>query len=319
MSEQMQSVPIQEFVGRDTIPVDVYILLGGKKYLLVGKNGQPMDRIRKYMEKGLDRIYMRISDYSYFMHLLITEAASGVSASDATDLTRVVNLQSAMESVYRELAENGLDESVINHVKMVNHVTLTLVAKNPRLTDLFARLVKTRPNIAEYSMMVSVISAMIGVAQEWTKPGTIEKLALGGFLHEVGRTKLPRELLDKPVSSMTKDELVIYQNHTEIGYQLLLQLKSVPEDVLDIVREHHERADGSGFPRGIKDLQMNPLAKVVAVATAFCDDYFSVVDGNAAEKARFALGKMLSNQHQFNRDALKALNKLFPTVREKAA
>lgn len=319
MKEQMQSVPIQEFLTRDNIPVDVYILLGGKKYILIGKAGHPVDRLRKYMERGLDRVYMRLSDHPHFMQLVINEAASSVMSSESTDLTRVVNLQAAMSSVYREITENGMDEMAFNHAKMVNHVTLTLVAKNPKLTELFAQLVKTRPSMVEYSMMVSMMSAMIGVAQEWTKPGTIEKLALGGFLHEIGRTKLPAELHEKPASAMTKDELTIYQNHPEIGFQLLVQVKSVPDDVLDIIREHHERADGSGFPRGLKDLQMNPLAKVVALASAFCDEYFSVIDGSATDKARIALEKISSQPFLYNRDAVKALNKLFPAARSKAA
>lgn len=319
MKEQMQSVPIQELLTRDKVPVDVYILLGGKKYILVARAGHPVDRLKKYMERGLDRIYMRLSDHPHFMQLVINEASTTASSPNVTDLTKVANLQLAMSSVYREITENGMNESAFNHAKMVNHVTLSLVAKNPKLTDLFAELVKTRPNMVEYSMMVSMMSAMIGVAQEWTKPGTIEKLGLGGFLHEIGRTKLPVELWEKPVSAMTPDELTIYQNHPEIGFQLLMQIKSVPEDVLHIVREHHERADGSGFPRGIKDLQMNPLAKVVALAVAFCDEYFSVIDGSATHKTRIALERIASQPFLFNRDAVKALNKLFPAARSKAA
>lgn len=319
MKEQMQSIPIQEFLVREKVPVDVFILIGGEKFLLVAKFDQSVEPLKRYMEKGLDRVYIRLSDHPHLIHLTINEAAAAADSAQASGLTRITNLQVAMSTVYREIQETGMDETVFNHVKMVNHVTLTLIGKTPRLTDLIWHLASSEPDMIRYSMMVSMISSMIGVAHEWTKPGTIEKLALGGFLHEIGRTKLPAELLHKHPSQMSHDEKVIFQGHPEIGYQLLVQIKAIPEDVQFIVWEHHERADGSGYPRKLKDLQMNPLAKVVALASAFCDEYLTVSDEDESEKARIALERITTNSHLYNKDAVRALRKLFPFGKAKAA
>jgi HD-GYP domain-containing protein (c-di-GMP phosphodiesterase class II) len=102
-------------------------------------------------------------------------------------------------------------------------------------------------------------------------PQTLEKLALGGLLHDVGLKELPRELLEKSRHLMSAEEVQTYETHVYRGVEILQSMPSVPEEVIAMLFEHHENAIGQGYPRKLRDFKMNPLAKVVALADAFAD------------------------------------------------
>jgi putative two-component system response regulator len=88
-------------------------------------------------------------------------------------------------------------------------------------------------------------------------------LAKGGFLHDLGKVGIPDAILLKP-SPLTPDEKRIMQQHTVIGDRLCGELRSLRR-VRPIVRFHHERLDGSGYPEGLKGVEIPILAQVMSV------------------------------------------------------
>lgn len=92
-------------------------------------------------------------------------------------------------------------------------------------------------------------------------------LAQGGYLHDVGKIGIPDAVLLKP-GKLTRDEYVLMQEHTVIGERLCGNLRSLGP-VRPIVRHHHERLDGSGYPDGLKGSEIPLAAQIVAVADSF--------------------------------------------------
>jgi putative nucleotidyltransferase with HDIG domain len=317
--DQMQAVPLDAILSHSQIPVDVYICISEDKYLLISKAGSDVKSLAKYKDRDVHSMYVKIRDYLHLIQIALSRANSTMTGNGET-LEKVKSLKGAMDSVYREIHDLGFDDSVFTHVKMVNHSTLTLLAKSPRLIDMMAELEQLEGDGVKHAMMVSLTSAMLGVAQGWTKPGTIEKLALAGFLHDVGKTKLPREVVEKPLGEMNEDELIIYRSHPEVGALLLMQSKQIPEDVLLAVQEHHECADGSGFPRAIKDMVTSPFARVVSVASSFVECLESGQFDAHEDKSRAVVDFLSFTQAgKYNRDVLVALQRLFPKEKGRAA
>jgi putative nucleotidyltransferase with HDIG domain len=187
---------------------------------------------------------------------------------------------------------------------------MSYVKENNQITDLIAKFGMQSGDGVVHSMMVSMITVMLGMRHDWVKPATLEKLSLGGFLHDIGKSKLPPQILAKPVSALSRDEKIIYESHVDIGAQLLSQAKTMPDDILLMVLEHHERSDGSGFPKKLKDFQISPLARVVSLANAFVDRIEQETKPLSPEDA-FRVFEEFRVQRgtQFNREALKALEK----------
>jgi putative two-component system response regulator len=92
-------------------------------------------------------------------------------------------------------------------------------------------------------------------------------LAKGGYLHDVGKVGIPDSILNKP-SRLTPDEWEIMQQHPIIGDKLCGELRSLRR-VRPIVRYHHERLDGSGYPEGLRGQAIPLLAQILSVVDVF--------------------------------------------------
>ena len=91
----------------------------------------------------------------------------------------------------------------------------------------------------------------------------LEDIEYGTILHDIGKIAVPDNILNKP-GKLTPEEFEIMKKHSLIGYELL---KDVFEPISLIIRDHHEKLDGSGYPNGIKNV--NPEAQLVACADIY--------------------------------------------------
>jgi putative nucleotidyltransferase with HDIG domain len=90
----------------------------------------------------------------------------------------------------------------------------------------------------------------------------------GAPLHDIGKIAIPDSILQKP-GKLTPEEFMVMKTHTDKGAEILEQVPDLPLEVIHIVRSHHERWDGHGYPAGLKAAQIPELARIVAVADAF--------------------------------------------------
>ncbi|HEX5363135.1 MAG TPA: HD domain-containing phosphohydrolase, partial [Gallionella sp.] len=92
----------------------------------------------------------------------------------------------------------------------------------------------------------------------------IEGIHLAGVVHDVGKIQVPAEILSKP-GRLTELEYRLIQEHVQSGYEILKTIE-FPWPIAQILRQHHERLDGSGYPQGLVGEQILPEAKIMAVA-----------------------------------------------------
>ncbi len=121
-----------------------------------------------------------------------------------------------------------------------------------------------------HATSVAFISSAIAKKLNWHSKGTAYKLYLAAILHDVGKKNLPKDLLDKSVSLMTREEFEKYKAHVNIGKDILIEQRSIPSDVVKAVYEHHEYYNGTGFPNGLKRDFIHPFARVIRIADDFC-------------------------------------------------
>ena len=92
---------------------------------------------------------------------------------------------------------------------------------------------------------------------------TIEGIRLAGLIHDVGKIRIPVEILRKP-GHLNDDEFNMIREHPKVGYDILKEV-DFPWPIADMVHQHHERLDGSGYPEGIKEEEMLLESKILAV------------------------------------------------------
>jgi len=103
------------------------------------------------------------------------------------------------------------------------------------------------------------------IAREMNRPcDEVKGVQLAAIIHDVGKIQIPSEILSKP-NILTTTEFEMIEDHPQNGYDLLKQI-DFPWPIADIVYQHHERLDGSGYPRGLKGDNILPQAKILMVA-----------------------------------------------------
>jgi putative nucleotidyltransferase with HDIG domain len=103
------------------------------------------------------------------------------------------------------------------------------------------------------------------IAQEMgLSSNTVDNIRMAGIIHDIGKISIPAELLAKP-TKLTNIEFSLIQVHPQTGYDIIKDV-GLPYPVAEIVLQHHERLDGSGYPQGLKGDQILLEAKIISVA-----------------------------------------------------
>src|SRR4051812_5282578 len=121
-------------------------------------------------------------------------------------------------------------------------------------------------HIAGHCQRLASISVTLGMAMGLDR-GSLLALYRGGYLHDVGKVGIPDSILFKP-GRLNEEEWVVMRSHSTRGEEICRHLSAM-RDVLPIVRHHHERWDGTGYPDGLRGEQIPVLARVLQTADIY--------------------------------------------------
>jgi len=116
---------------------------------------------------------------------------------------------------------------------------------------------------------VSVGALLISFAHALDfKRAVIKQLGVGGMLHDIGKTKVPNEILNKP-GALTEEEFIIMKSHVVHGCSILRKSPGIAQVSFDVASQHHERFDGSGYPLGLKNSEMSVYGQMAAIVDVY--------------------------------------------------
>jgi putative nucleotidyltransferase with HDIG domain len=136
----------------------------------------------------------------------------------------------------------------------------------PTVRALLVRLAYKDDYTAEHTRGVALRAVQVG-EELGLAPVRLRELAIGGLLHDIGKLAVPNEILQKP-GALTDDEFDVIKRHPEVGAELVNEL-GFSAQVGRLVRDHHERLDGSGYPSGLGAPQLDIETRIMAVCDVF--------------------------------------------------
>ena len=122
------------------------------------------------------------------------------------------------------------------------------------------------PYTHEHQKNVAFVAQKIGIKLNLT-PYQMTCLRLGASIHDIGKIKIPMELLYKP-GTIEPEEFELIKKHAAYGGDLF-EGYTLPWPIYEVVSQHHERIDGSGYPKGLKGNEISLEAKIVAIADTY--------------------------------------------------
>jgi len=120
---------------------------------------------------------------------------------------------------------------------------------------------------SQHSMNVCILAIALG-RQINLSVQELNDVGLCGMMHDMGKMRIPLEILNKP-GKLTPAELKIMQGHAELGWKLLLSSSGMYAGAIDVAHSHHERLDGTGYPRKLTAEQITPYTRIVSIADMY--------------------------------------------------
>jgi len=171
----------------------------------------------------------------------------------------------AVSSLFEDIRLGGeLDGTV---VKQAVSGCVDSILRNQDASLWLTRMQATDAGTAQHSMNVSALSIIMAKAMGLNDQ-EMEDIGVCGMLHDVGKTKLPRALLEK-TTALTAGEVLAMQRHTSYGRDILSSTQNVLPIAAEVAYTHHERPDGLGFPQGLAADQIPLYSKIIAIAEAY--------------------------------------------------
>jgi putative nucleotidyltransferase with HDIG domain len=223
----------------------------------------------------LEVVRQRYPDSSVIMLSGMSETTTAVDClhlGAADFLLKPISLGELQARVARALEKRAL---VLQNRFYQQHLENQVQAQALRIQELFlqgvqmlARALEAKDSYTRgHSIRVSQYAVATAARLGFAGP-ELEGIRLGGELHDIGKIGTRESVLHKP-GSLTADEFRQITEHPALGERMLSPLAHESPDVLRIVRSHHERLDGKGFPDGLRGEKIPIEARIVAVADSF--------------------------------------------------
>src|SRR5687768_1001393 len=223
----------------------------------------------------LEVVRDRYPDTSVIMLSGVSETSTAVDClhrGAADFLLKPISMSELQARVTRALEKRAL---VLQNRFYQEHLERRVREQALRIQELFLQGVQMLARALEakdaytrgHSIRVSQCAVATAARLGFDGPG-LDGIRLGGELHDIGKIGTREAVLHKP-SSLTADEFRQISEHPALGERMLAPLAQESPDVLRIVRSHHERLDGAGFPDGLRGEKIPIEARIVAVGDAF--------------------------------------------------
>ncbi len=188
-------------------------------------------------------------------------------------------LYQCASGIAKEIFDNPEQPKDLASTKTVVEGTIRLMAKN---SNAFLEMISlSGHDYYTYTHCVNVMTFTVGLlsAMGVNDPQILKEAGMGALLHDIGKSRVPLEILNKP-APLTEDEWTVMKKHPTFGYEMLFS-STVPERGKDIVHQHHEKITGIGYPFGLKGDKIPIVSQVVSL----CDAYDAMTTNRVYQKA----------------------------------
>src|ERR687894_1936407 len=273
----------------------------------------------------LEAVRQKFPDSSVIMLSGVSETSTAVDClhrGAADFLLKPISLSELQARVARALEKRAL---VLQNRFYQQHLERQVQEQAHRIQELFLQGVQMLARALEakdaytrgHSIRVSQYAVATAARLGFDGPG-LDGIRLGGELHDIGKIGTREAVLHK-AGALTPDEFRQITEHPALGERMLAPLAHESPDVLRIVRSHHERLDGAGFPDGLRGDKIPIEARIVAVA----DSFDAMTTRRPYREARPPDDAMLELRRvagtQLDPDAVEAFIIAFPCAREWSA
>jgi len=197
------------------------------------------------------------------------ETAKKVAVSFDSEMRKASNLYNNAKLLQEKFIEKvKLDKSIkITEVESTTNALVDSIFRNQDALTCMSRLQTKDSYLIEHSLNVSILMAVFAKYLDFEK-NLIQELTLGAFLHDIGKTLIPLSILNNPSERTPKEQKVV-DNHVALGLRVLEESADISPISINMLKEHHERLDGSGYPNQLKGDDISKYGRMLAIIDCY--------------------------------------------------
>jgi len=213
-------------------------------------------------------------------------ASSGSSAINRAELKQAKAIFDQSKSIQKKLFDAALSGSNLDLLPVieVTNKSIDAIFNNPDSLACMLNIREKDEYLLEHSVAVSVYITLfaryLGLERD-----IIEQLSIGAFLHDIGKIKVPDEILNKP-GKLTDEEFTVMKTHANHSIDIIKVTVGVSVLSLEVAALHHEKLDGKGYPFQVKGEDINQYGRMITIC-----DIFDALTATRVYKEGFAHGK----------------------------
>jgi putative nucleotidyltransferase with HDIG domain len=213
-------------------------------------------------------------------------------------------LRDVGNKVINHLMDDPRSGEAIRHSEHYVRATVDFLLQNPTASALITGTVAEDPSLMSHAISTSVFAILIGARLLGEDRAALNRIGMGALLLDIGMTRLETidHLRPEVLTAETREQVF---KHAELGAELAVE-HALERDIVDIIRHHHERLDGSGYPDHLRDDQLSLPVRIAAVA-----DVYDALTSPRLHRAAFshvrALRVMAGEKGRFDPSAFDAL------------
>ncbi len=268
-------LPIVLFMRKQTISYDLYLKMSEDKYVKVFKSDEVLvkEDFEKYQKRSVKTVFLKSEDYVEASISFSNQMSSALEVKKLRVEQYMALSLFSLDKVNKIINRLGLREEVLVLTNQVLGLSTSMIEKNKDLLKLLSTSLNGRDFLSEHTMMLIFITSSIAKYMGWHSVTTSEKLTMAALFHDISLDDEELAKIEVITPSTEKffsqKQISKMMNHPQDAVNILDKFHGFPPDVDKIILQHHERPDGTGFPRGLEWKRIYSLAAVFIVAEDF--------------------------------------------------
>jgi HD-GYP domain-containing protein (c-di-GMP phosphodiesterase class II) len=274
--EKYKRVRIRRFLNFSNVSCDVFLKIRKEKYIKIINAGEGYneDQLERYQKKSVRYVFIPIEQHENFMHAfgdmvmdkLALVQKMGIEVKQAAELVIFDHIQNVA-------SEYGISKKTASMVRGAIESNIATLKKMGGVMEAISKMMQGKNYISEHSLLLSYIAGQICNKTSWGNQNSIEKLSMAALFHDccieddnLAQIHDQTNSIDK---NWDKDDREMIEEHIGRAASMINAGESIFADVDTIVLQHHEKPDGSGYPRKLGSLSVSPLSAIFIIAEDF--------------------------------------------------
>lgn len=275
-------VHVKRFEKLKIAPVDVFVKVDEHSFIRLSAKGEllSLEHYGKHQQKYGNYFYIPRNQYVQYLERCLEELKEKLEESGLVGSSLIEAQVTGLDLVHEIACMIGIEAKVIEMVDALCFVVINnFKGHSDNISLLFNSVFASGGFVIEHSILVAYVSCSIADRSGWNSSRIHEKLVIAALLHDLG--------LDDQLAKINKQTQILLGTsgmgntkrileHPKLISELVLRSRKFPSDVDLIIHCHHERPDGSGFPRKLTSSNTPPLACVFNTAEEFVSRFYSL-------------------------------------------